>query len=161
MPALPLPGAASTPGRSLHYAVGGGYVAMSSDPAILEEYLRSAEGQGKTLRETPGLLDAAQKIGGMGTGLFGYENSVETSRLSFEGRKKGSAPAVANGFSQVPSPLPLADLYKTIEPWMDFSLLPSFDKLSKYFYLEVYSLSATVDGLSFKLFAPTPPALRK
>jgi hypothetical protein len=43
---------------------------------------------------------------------------------------------------------------------MDFSLLPDFDSLAKYFYFTVYGGSANVDGLSFKLFAPVPPGLK-
>ena len=43
---------------------------------------------------------------------------------------------------------------------MDFSLLPAFDKVAQYFYFTVYAGSANVDGLTLKVFAPTPPALR-
>ena len=34
-----------------------------------------------------GLADAAQKVGGMGTGLFGYENASETMRVTLEALK--------------------------------------------------------------------------
>jgi hypothetical protein len=43
---------------------------------------------------------------------------------------------------------------------MDFSLLPSFDKLAKYFTFSVYGGTTTVDGLSYRFFAPVPPSLR-
>ena len=43
---------------------------------------------------------------------------------------------------------------------MDFSLLPPFEKISKYFYISVYGAGATSEGLQFKMFAPTPPALK-
>jgi hypothetical protein len=42
------------------YAASGGYVAISSDVSLVEEYLRSNEGKGKSLRETAGLNEAAQ-----------------------------------------------------------------------------------------------------
>ena len=70
--------------RTLSCAASGSYVAMSTDTALLEEYLRSSESQAKPLREKPGLLEAAQKVGGMGTGLFGYENEADTMRAAFE-----------------------------------------------------------------------------
>jgi hypothetical protein len=54
---------------------------------------------------------------------------------------------------------PMAALPKQFRDWMDFSLLPDFDPVSKYFYFSVYSGSATADGLSFKAFAPRPPGL--
>jgi hypothetical protein len=54
--------------------------------------------------------------------------------------------------------LPNADSFKDL---MDFSLLPPFDKISKYFSFSVYSASANSDGFTFKMFAPVPPGMRK
>src|SRR6185436_18138806 len=51
---LPGPPAAGDTG-GFNFAASGGYLAMSSDVALLEQYLRSAEGQGKSLRENPGI----------------------------------------------------------------------------------------------------------
>ena len=76
------PDGSTGPERKLSYAASGGYLALSTDDATLEAYLRSGEGGGKTLRETAGLAEAAQKVGGMNTGLFGYENSSETMRVT-------------------------------------------------------------------------------
>jgi hypothetical protein len=163
-PSLPLPmmGAAkpSAP-KTLSYAATGGYVAMSTDASILEEFLRSSESQNKTLREIPGLKEASQKVTSPGTGLFGYENHAETMRAVFELLRKGSNSATTPG---VPNPitgaLGIASPDKTIKEWMDFSLLPPYEKIAKYFYFSVYSGGSTVDGLTFKMFAPVPPALR-
>lgn len=163
MPPLPMmPMMAAPAAKSLHYAAGGSYVALSTDPAMVEEYLRSSDSQAKALRETSGLLEASQKIGGMATGLFGYINGAETGRISYEGRKKSSSSSSkSDSVNPMSAALPWLDVMKTIKPWFDDSLLPSYDKVSKYMYFRVYSGSATVDGLSFKLFVPTPPALRK
>ena len=49
----------------------------------------------------------------------------------------------------------------TFKDWMDFSLLPPYDKVSKYFGFDVYTVSSTPDGLLFKMYAPVPAALRK
>ena len=49
---------------------------------------------------------------------------------------------------------------KSIKDLMDFSLLPPFERISKYFYFSVYGASATSEGLTFKMFAPVPPALK-
>jgi hypothetical protein len=43
--------------------------------------------------------------------------------------------------------------------WADFSLLPDYDAVSKYFYLSVFGGSANADGLTLKVFAPRPPQL--
>jgi len=48
---------------------------------------------------------------------------------------------------------------KDINDWLDFSLLPDFDTVAKYFYFSVYGGNVTTEGLSFKLFAPRPPQL--
>ena len=113
-----------TPARTLSCAASGGYVAMSTDTSLLEEYLRSSESQAKALREKPGLLEAAQKVGGMGTGLFGYENEADTMRAAFEAAKNdpgastnGIGPSVFPGLPGITGP------EKNLRDWMDFSLL--------------------------------------
>src|SRR5439155_9920457 len=141
VPALPLPMAEpSKPGtpRLLSYASSGGYLAMSTEPSMLEEYLRSSESQGKALRETPGLTEATQKVGGKGTGLFGYENQAETVRAQFEMLRKSSGSGTnASPFNLLPGILGMSSPEKNFKDWMDFSLLPAFDKLAKYFYFTV------------------------
>ncbi|HYG34857.1 MAG TPA: hypothetical protein VEC99_08740 [Clostridia bacterium] len=163
--AMPFGGtpAANAP-RTLSYAASGGYVAFSTDVAMVEEYLRSADSQAKSLRETPGLAEAAQKVTGPGCSLFGYENQLETTRAIFETLKKDAGAAsnstVAAASTMLPGALGAAKTGKDIAEWLDFSLLPPFDQISKYFHFSVYGGSATVDGLTFKVFTPVPPALR-
>jgi hypothetical protein len=166
---VPLPGASMGGGnfsedappslRSLSYAASGGYVAISTDASMVEEYLRSSDSQQKALRETPGLTDAISKIGGANTGMLGYENQAETTRVAFEAARNNSA-TNSGGTSMLPGfgSLPNADSFKD---WLDFSLLPPFDKVSKYFSFDVYNASANADGLTFKMFAPVPAGLRK
>jgi hypothetical protein len=43
--------------------------------------------------------------------------------------------------------------------WLDFTLLPDYDSVSKYFYLSVFAGNANSDGLTFKVFTPRPPQL--
>lgn len=149
-------------GRSLNYAASGGYVVFSSENAMLEEYLRSTEGNGKSLRDLPGLNEAAQKVGGMGTGFFAMENQSETARVALEILRKDSGAAGALfGASPLGGRLGVADDGKGFKEWFDFSLLPPYASIAKYFYLGVYSGTVTADGMNFKLFTPTPPQLKK
>jgi len=131
---------------------------------MVESYLRSTEGQGKALRESAGLIEAAPKVTGPGCSLFGYENQVETTRSLLEAlRKTGGAEtntAAAASTSLVPNAFGFVTPGQNVKDWFDLSLLPSFDKVSKYFYLTVYGARATVDGLTFKLYIPVPPGLR-
>ncbi len=164
---LPLPvGNSSRPtaGRSLHYAASGGYVAISSDVSLLEQYLRSSESQVKALRELPGLAEAAQRVMGPSVSLFGYENQAEAARAAFESLRNTASPApkpvTATPAHLIPGGVPMSGARRNFTALMDFSLLPPFDKVARYFSFTVYGASATVDGLTFKLFAPTPPALR-
>ncbi len=164
---LPLPPAMSADGskmeeRSLSFSPSGGYVAMSTTPNMVEEYLRSGENPSRPLRETAGLNEAAEKIGGMGTGFFGYDNQSETIKLLIEALKQDP-----DTFDRLFPSNPLTPKFvdpqarKLRDDWLDFSLLPSFDKIAKYFNYTVYNGTITADGLSFKSFSPTPPQLRK
>jgi hypothetical protein len=164
---LPLPaqrGPDNAPARerNLSFAASGGYVAMSTDDAMLEEYLRSSDTKPKALGETAGLNDAAQKVGGMQSGGFGYENQSESMRATIEVLKQNADlmdkmfsmrlnGGQANG----------ANPGKGLKDWIDFSLLPPYDKIAKYFYFVVYAASTGPEGFTIKLFSPVPPALKK
>ena len=166
VPVPPLPFLMSVPSRpaaprTLSCAASGGYVAMSTDTPLLEEYLRGNEPQTKALREKPGLLEAAQRVGGMGTGYFGYENQIDTMRTAFEAARNdpgastnGIGPCLFPGLPGITGP------EENLSEWMDFSLLPAFDKVAQYFSSTMYAGSANADGLTLKLFVPMPPALR-
>lgn len=145
--------------RSFNFAAGGGYAAMSTDISMLQEYLRQGEAPGKPLRQLPGLVDAAQKVGGMNGGLFGFENQVETMRAWFENTKQQGA-AVDKLLAMAGSKGLSAEERASMKGSFDASLLPPFDQISKYFHFVVYSLSTSSEGLTFKFFAPAPPALR-
>jgi hypothetical protein len=149
--ATPPGSTATAPARAFYYAASSGYIAMSTDSSILESYLRNPGAADKPLNQTAGLADAAQHIGGMGNGLFGYENQREIMRTAFtllKGQPDGST-----GMS------PMAAMPPAFRDWMDFSLLPDYDQVSKYFFFSVFNGSTTADGISFKAFAPRPPGL--
>jgi hypothetical protein len=156
---IPLPGRraaganAATP-HSLYCTASGGYVAVSGDVSMIEDYLRSAESHAKPLRETDGLAEAEQHVGGAGNGLFGYGNQRELMRALFAALKNN--PHATPGGS-----LLWGTWGKNLGDWLDFSLLPDYDQVARYFYFTVYSGSANTDGLTFKFFTPCPPQLRQ
>ena len=43
--------------------------------------------------------------------------------------------------------------------WFDFSLLPDYDPVAKYFYVSEFAGSANAEGLTFTVFTPRPPQL--
>ncbi len=153
-----LPSGRGADAGSLNYTAGSGYVTFSTDTALIEEFIRSAESPGKPLREAAGLADAAQRVGGFGTGVFCYENQAESMRVAFELFKK-QPPATGGsltGSNPLTSALPFASAEKSWRAWMDFSLLPDFAKVSRYFTLSVWAASTTTEGTSFKFFTPAP-----
>jgi hypothetical protein len=155
------PATGNAPASSgVSFSASGGYIAISSDTSLLEEYLRSSEGATKALADLPGLADAAQKVGGMSTGLFGFENQNQSMRPVFEVIHKQSLSL--QDFVGVPLPPSVGgDQVETLRQWADFSLLPSFDTISKYFYFSVYAGIFSPDGFALKVFMPTPPQLRQ
>jgi hypothetical protein len=163
MPAMPLPGgevgSAPVP-RTLYWAAAGSYVPVSTDATMLEEYLRSSERQGKSLRETSGLVEATSRVVGPGTSLFMYENQVETMRASFEALKKDSGSARANMLNPLNAIAGLAGQAIDLKDFMDYSLLPAFDRVEKYFSFSVHGGDANVDGLTFQTYSPVPPGLK-
>ncbi len=148
--------------RAWSFTPSAGYVVVADQDGLLEDYLRNLEQKKSALRDVPGLAEDAQKVKGMGTGLFGYVNGLETARLEFETLKKDSG-SIANviGGSPIASRLGLEDDAKAFKEWFDFSLLPPFEEVSKYFHHVLYSGSFTPEGFELKFFAPVSPRLKK
>jgi hypothetical protein len=134
--------------RSLYISSSGGYLAMSIDSAMVEEFLRNAEGQNKSLRDDPALLAALQHLGGAGGGMFGYENQRETMRGTFKVIK-----------NTVEDDAALKMVPPAFREWLDFTLLPDFDSVAKYFYISTFVGGANSEGLTFKAFTPRPPQM--
>jgi hypothetical protein len=152
------PGVPAAPGSELQLAATGNYVVVARDNAFLEEYLRSAEAPPKPLRDLPGLADAAQKVGGMNTGWFSFENQVETMRAAVEEAKKnpGKDQEESSGLNLSI----IGNRSSPVADWVDYSTLPAFDRVAKYFYYSLLTASSTPEGISFKISAPTPPGLK-
>ncbi len=158
-----LPGMGAVGGQKgqLNLSTTGGYLAISADAGMLEEVLRNTEANGKPLSEVPGLAEAAQKVGGFNTGWFAYENQSETLRLVLETLKKDPAALDKMFASPVPTPGAAAPNLKPMKDLFDFTLLPPFDAIAKYFGFTVQSGTGTPEGISFKAFVPVPAGLKK
>ena len=141
---------AAGPGSAglLEFAAGSGFVVLSDQPAMLEEFLRSADGTPKSLRDLPGLTDAASKVGGMGQGIFGYEDQREVARAKWEALRQGDVTNLA------PLGTPASQV-KSMKELFDFSLLPPFEAVSKYFNLMVYAGRWDPQGFSLKAYSPS------
>ncbi|HUD46819.1 MAG TPA: hypothetical protein VMR33_08315 [Candidatus Baltobacteraceae bacterium] len=156
-------GASDNPAApTLSFSGSGGYVAIASDAGILEEYLRSNDSKAKTLMETDGLGAAAQNVGGLSTGWFGFENQNQDMRPMFD-LLRNQRPTVTDilGTPAIAGSMTVAEqITSKLLDWSDFTLLPQFGAVSKYFYYSVYAGRFSPEGFTLKVYAPTPPALR-
>ena len=109
------------------------------------------------MRDLPGLNEAAQKVGGMNTGWFSFENQIETMRAAVEEAKKNpdKEPEESNLGLNL-----LGGRASMVADWIDYNTLPPFERIAKYFYYSLLTASATPEGISFRLAMPTPPALK-
>ncbi len=146
--------------NALHYVANGGYVAFSSRASALEDYLRSTDDQGLALRATAGFAAAVEQVGGMNTGWLSYEDQRETMRFTIDALTQTAAMTNRSEFDTVfASLIPFAPPEAEMKEWFDLSLLPSFDKIAKYYGFTVTTSQTSVKGITFRYFAPTPPEL--
>lgn len=148
----------------IHLAASGGYLAVGGDAATIEEYLRSADSRPKPLAATPGLAAAAEKVGGTATGLFGFQNDVEALRMFWEAIRSNKSLFWDIVFAQNPAldseSEEIQGIQKQVSEWLDFSLLPPFEQVSKYFHITVYAGQAPASGYVLKAFSPVPPKMK-
>lgn len=157
---LTLPGvvaAAAGVHPTLSYASGTSYLAISTDGTMIEEFLRSGEDQGKSLRDAPGLTAASRRVSAQSATVFGYSNDGEAMRSAMTVLKSDSG---ATQFTATMDLLLNAALGRHgdsgLGDWLDFTLLPDYSRVSKYFSFTVYTAGATPDGLVMKSFTPSP-----
>jgi hypothetical protein len=149
--------------RKLSLAVSRGYVAVTSDDAILEEFLRSADNPVKPLRQLPGLMESAETVAGPGNSLFSFEDQRQVMRLQLEVMRHlatNSTPELQDPMTPITESLGVGMPRTGWTEWFDFSLLPPFDQIEKYFYHTVYGGGGSAEGLTLKVFSPTPPELK-
>ncbi len=143
-----------------HLAAAPGFVAIATDRAALENYLRGPKENIKLLKDLPGLAEAAQQVGGMNTGSFGYENYRETARGLWQTLQKN--PKLLTDLTG--GPFGLTGKQKAAGAdmaWIDFAALPPFEKVDRYFHFWVYGMKTTPEGMQIRYYGPTPPALKK
>jgi len=163
--ALPNSGMMADPNagpREFNVATSRGYLAFSSDAATLEEFLRSADSPVKPLRQVAGFAEAAEAVSDPGNSLLTYENQRETARSRLEALRQASGddqPAEQPGMTPITESLGLGMPRNELKEWFDFALLPPFEQIEKYFYYTLFGGGGSAEGLTFKIYSPTPPAL--
>jgi hypothetical protein len=150
--------------RNLTFAAATNFVVFSTDTNLLSTALGGTNLTAEPLRDLRGLAEAAQKVGGMGTGWFGYANTAADARRTFEALKQHPDSALAlvpPTYLLAITGLHLEEPLQHILARCDFALLPAFDQVQRYYHFTVYSVSADADGFNYRMFSPLPSALRK
>ncbi|HXR06211.1 MAG TPA: hypothetical protein VN765_02715, partial [Candidatus Acidoferrum sp.] len=149
--------------RTYHFAASSGYVALTSDVEMLEEFLRSNDSNKPGLSQTPGLSDAAEKAGGgMSAGIFTFSNDKESTRTLLETLRKEviSGPDLLGllGLEMRQNRISTVEEANRFKAWCDFSLLPPAAALIKYFNYSVWVGGFTQDGFVLNCFTPALPS---
>lgn len=137
------------------FVANSGYVAISSDRAIMEGFLRSGtnDSGSRPLQSNAAMTSAAAKIGGLRTGLFAYQNDRESVKSAYNMIREN--PDLIEMF--IEEGISEADIVAS--DWIDLSLLPAFNQIEKYFGITVMTGSVDPVGFHLKAFTPTPPGL--
>ena len=132
-----------------------GYMAVSTDADLLQMFL-----DGKTmgsLAKRDGLATAATSVGGMDSGIFGYQNDRDMVLSTIDTLRDNT-----DQFDMILSMIPMDDLGEvSLGEWLDFSLLPTGSKIAKYFAFPVYGAETNDRGISLKMFSPRPATLKR
>jgi len=132
-----------------------GYMAVSTDTDLLQMFL-----DGKTmgsLAKRDGLATAATSVGGMDSGIFGYQNDRDMVLSTIDTLRDNT-----DQFDMILSMIPMDDLGEvSLGEWLDFSLLPTGSKIAKYFDFTVYGAETNDRGISLKMFSPRPATLKR
>ncbi len=117
------------------------------------------------LADNAAVKKAAAKVGGMKCS-FAYENQQHMLGPLFKLLKAnpklieqtlGDLPVGPGQEIDPETGLPMAPDFGD---WLDFELLPDFNKIKKYLHITVSGVEVNEAGIRFRTFAPVPPALK-
>jgi hypothetical protein len=143
------------PTKWFSFAAGTNYLAMSGDTRLLERFLSGTEPGAKPLSGIEGLAEAAEAVGGMESGWFGYEADRAVAESIIESWRQDPGTV-----ERLLSLTPAGDAIGTsggLKAWADFTLLPPFEQIARYFHFTVYGLDLGPDDFAYRFFSPVPP----
>ena len=157
IPGMGAPGQDAAAGAGFYLAPVKGYLAFSMDEKTIENYLRGPSASQKSLRRVAGLTQATQLLGQGPLTSFRYDNAADLVDNLWElGRENPDM--VAGDLTGVTSLAPQP--FGGLEQLADFSKLPPFERVAKYFHYSVGGSSSDSQYLNYRWFRPTPPALK-
>ena len=143
-------------GISLELSAANGYVALATSAAFIEEFVRG-NAPDRPLRAKRGLNQAADLVGGMGSGLFGVTNDKGTMEY-YAKLLKENPTMLEDAFASLPGggeDNPVISVLKSF----DFSLLPDPAVIGRYFSFTVFTGEWDEKGLTAKAYVPNPEGI--
>ena len=161
----PAPGATASALETmgLHFVASGMYVAFSTNEAMLESYLRSANGPGRPLKTNPEFQQAINAVGGFKSGYVYYQSFQSSVEIVYENfRNNPESPLSAMIGMGLGAGIPgISAPSEEASPFFDFKQLPPFDQVKKYFHFNVSGNSSDDTMLNIKSMAPIPASMRR
>ena len=109
------------------------------------------------LNARAGLTEAAAKVGGLQSGVFGFQNDRSVMQHAADSLKDN-----ADMLEAALSMIPTDDLGGvSLSDWMDLSLLPTGEVLGRYFDFTVYGAANDARGITLKYFSPRPASQKR
>lgn len=136
-----------------------GYLSITQNRQLLEEIIRGKSSKSNKVLASPEYKAAVDKVGGTGTGLFGFEDPakslaplisvVKNEPEMFQEIINNVTSSIAEGLNEESEG----------ESWFDLSLLPDASVIAKYLGVSVYAGHTDNDGLKLKLYAADPSGI--
>jgi len=144
---------ASTPPHTLNFTVLGESVVFTTDAPLLRSLLAPSTATNPPLNSRPGLAEAATRVGGTEQGLFGYVDTAQAARWTFEALRKET-----NAWSQllglVPFNLASRAGLDRFANHLDFTLLPPFEAVAPHFTYSVHAAGSDDRRLFLRVYLP-------
>lgn len=148
--------------KFIHITTARGYMAVGTERELVEDFIRGGS-KANNLAEISGFRQAAEKVGGLGTGWFFYENPAETLNMLLTSFKQNPdvlqqlfGPAFSKTlFINPNSPAgkqPQEEMQKKVAEYI--KLLPDFNQIAKYLSFSVGAASADASGILLRSYTP-------
>ena len=129
------------------FGVKDGYLVWSTNPDLVQLHLDGSSNRALSYRS--GLSKAAEQVGGLKSGFFGYLDGQSSIKDYARWIRESGIIEV------IYSAIVMDDIYESdLDEWLDFSLLPSDEKIGKFFDFAVFGMDRDPRGITLKYFSP-------
>ncbi len=136
-----------------------GYLVITQNRQLLEQIIRGRSSAPNKIASTSEFKAAVERVGGTGSGLFGFEDaakSVEPIINIIKNEPEMFQEIIDNVTSSIADTL---NEDSTGETWFDLSILPDASAIARYLGVSVYAGQIDNNGFNLKIFAADPSGL--